>query len=184
MPFASASASAARLTSSWSRRLSASSSSSFSQAVRTLILRRLSWPPPIAFDLFIKGLNGLVDSRRLGRAIEMLKAERFQLYSEVEERCLYGVVASQTEEGLVYSCRLEAGGKFGCCSHNLHPCLGMRGALCKHLMVLIVGLTRARKAEAALVLEWVKAEDLERMESYVDYGDRDSAPSEESFDIF
>src|SRR5688572_26223403 len=34
------------------------------------------------------------------------------------------------------------------------------------------------------VLEWVKAEDLDRMETYVDYGPQDSAPAEESFDIF
>ena len=32
--------------------------------------------------------------------------------------------------------------------------------------------------------EWVKAEDLERMEAYVDYGPQEQAPAEESFDIF
>jgi penicillin-binding protein 1A len=35
------------------------------------------------------------------------------------------------------------------------------------------------------IVEWVKAEDLERMESYVDYGpDPNAVPSEEAFDIF
>lgn len=34
------------------------------------------------------------------------------------------------------------------------------------------------------ITEWVKAEDLERMEAYVDYGPQDEAPAEESFDIF
>lgn len=34
------------------------------------------------------------------------------------------------------------------------------------------------------VIEWVKAEDLERMQTYTDYGAEDAAPSEESFDIF
>lgn len=34
------------------------------------------------------------------------------------------------------------------------------------------------------VLEWVKAEDLDRMETYVDYGPQDNMPAEESFDIF
>ncbi|MGO4781815.1 hypothetical protein AB4084_40645, partial [Lysobacter sp. 2RAB21] len=32
------------------------------------------------------------------------------------------------------------------------------------------------------VMEWVKAEDLERMQTYTDYGHEDAAPSEESFD--
>ncbi|MGO1002911.1 penicillin-binding protein 1A [Lysobacter sp. CA196] len=34
------------------------------------------------------------------------------------------------------------------------------------------------------VIEWVKAEDLERMQTYTDYGNEESAPSEESYDIF
>ncbi|GAB3105015.1 penicillin-binding protein 1A [Lysobacter terrae] len=34
------------------------------------------------------------------------------------------------------------------------------------------------------VAEWVKAEDLDRMETYVDYGPQDTTPTEESFDIF
>jgi penicillin-binding protein 1A len=34
------------------------------------------------------------------------------------------------------------------------------------------------------VVEWVKAEDLDRMETYVDYGPEDAVPAEESFDIF
>jgi len=34
------------------------------------------------------------------------------------------------------------------------------------------------------IVEWVKTEDLERMESYVDYGPDDTVPSEEAFDIF
>jgi penicillin-binding protein 1A len=34
------------------------------------------------------------------------------------------------------------------------------------------------------IVEWVEAEDLERMESTIDYGPQDAEPSEESFDIF
>jgi penicillin-binding protein 1A len=34
------------------------------------------------------------------------------------------------------------------------------------------------------ITEYVKVEDLEKMETYVDYGPSDSVPSEESFDIF
>ncbi len=34
------------------------------------------------------------------------------------------------------------------------------------------------------IVEWVKAEDLDRMQSYVDYGPQETAPAEEAFDIF
>ena len=38
--------------------------------------------------------------------------------------------------------------------------------------------------EGGGIVEWVKAEDLERMQSYVDYGPAETAPAEEEFDIF
>ncbi len=34
------------------------------------------------------------------------------------------------------------------------------------------------------VQEWVKSEDLERLQNYADYGPAESRPSEDSFDIF
>lgn len=39
-------------------------------------------------------------------------------------------------------------------------------------------------SETGGVLEWVKHEDLERMQAYVDYGPEETMPAEESFDIF
>jgi hypothetical protein len=116
-----------------------------------------SGPPPIAFDVFVKHLREEVDPKRLARALDMLKAERFQLYSLVEASSLCGVVKSQTDEGVVYSCRLERDGRFACCSQSLTPCLGLRNALCKHLLVLVVGLTRSRQIDPSVVSRWVKA---------------------------
>jgi hypothetical protein len=114
-------------------------------------------PIPLKLDLFVRKLERLVDPRRLGRAIEMLKGERFQLYSEVDGEALLGVVRSQTDANVVYSCRLDARGRFGCCSQFLDACLGLRGAVCKHLLVLIVGLTRAGEVDPGAVLDWVEA---------------------------
>ncbi|GAA5079047.1 penicillin-binding protein 1A [Lysobacter panacisoli] len=38
--------------------------------------------------------------------------------------------------------------------------------------------------EGGGIVEWVKAEDLDRMQNYVDYGPEEAAPTEEEFDIF
>jgi hypothetical protein len=46
----------------------------------------------------------------------MLKADRFQLFSEVTDESLMGVVKSQTDAKLVYSCMLNAVGEFTCCT--------------------------------------------------------------------
>src|SRR5262249_21785458 len=85
----------------------------------------------------------------------MLKAERFQLFAEVKDDHLTGVVKSQSSKDLVYSCRLASDGAFGCCTQNLRPCGGLRGALCKHLLVLIFGLARAGQLDTAAVNQWI-----------------------------
>jgi hypothetical protein len=114
-------------------------------------------PPPIDLGAFVGRLRQVVDPGRLSRALEMLKAERFQLFSQVDGDTLVGVVRSQRVEDLVYSCRLTAEGRFACCSQDLAPCLGLRGALCKHLLVLVVGLVRGREVQPAAAEEWVRA---------------------------
>jgi hypothetical protein len=94
---------------------------------------------------------------RLSKALKMLKAERFQLFSEVKPDSLLGIVKSQTDKDLVYSCRLCSDGSFSCCTQNLKPCGGLQGSLCKHLLVLIVGLTKAEQLDPATVDKWVNA---------------------------
>ena len=83
----------------------------------------------------------------------MLKAERFQLFAEVTDDRVVGEVKSQSSKDLVYSCRLASDGRFGCCTQNLNVCGGLRGALCKHLLVLIVGLAKADQLDPTK-LDW------------------------------
>jgi hypothetical protein len=106
---------------------------------------------------FMKRLEDSTDPARLSKALAMLKAERFQLFSQVTDDLVVGVVKSQTDPDLVYSCRLTSAGDFSCCTQNLHPCGGLRGALCKHLLVLIVGLTNGAQLDPNSIHNWVKA---------------------------
>ncbi len=105
---------------------------------------------------FIGNLQKTFDAPRIAKATQMLKASRFQLFSQVDGSRVVGVVKSQTDADLVYSCLLQADGSFACCTQNLFTCGGLRGALCKHLLVLVIGLTQAGELEAATVDGWVK----------------------------
>jgi hypothetical protein len=69
---------------------------------------------------------------------------------------LTGVVKSQTDPDLVYACRLTAKGDFCCCTQNLFACGGLRGALCKHLLVLLVGLSQSGVLDPAAANAWAK----------------------------
>jgi uncharacterized protein YjbI with pentapeptide repeats len=113
-------------------------------------------------EQFMARLKTSVDQARLSKALKMLKADRFELFVQVADDSLVGVVKSQTDPDLVYSCRLAADGAFACCTQNLNPCGGLRGALCKHLLVLVIGLARSGDIDAATVDNWIVASKAHR----------------------
>ncbi len=145
----------------------------FPPDVTTADLKKMRWadegvPPherpqnekvdePINFEQFMERLNEITDSSRLKKVTKMLKAESFQLFSEVTNSSVSGVVKSQTDKDLVYSCSLDADGRFTCCTQNLRSCGGLRGALCKHILVLVVGLTKSEVLNANVVDEWINS---------------------------
>ncbi len=115
-------------------------------------------------EKFIARLAHQTERPRLKKALKMLKAESFQLYSEVEDDEVRGVVKSQTNPDLVYSCQLSSAGDFSCCTQNLYACGGLRGMLCKHLLVLLIGLVRGGELERKDVLAWMRSSRRRRPE--------------------
>jgi BRCT domain type II-containing protein len=111
----------------------------------------------LSFPAFISQLQGVVDSRKLTRALKMLKAESYQLFVDVEGEQLTGVVRSQTGVGTVYAPWLAADGRYGCSTPELEPCMGLQGNPCKHLLVLLVGLARTNTMEPTVAYSWIKA---------------------------
>ena len=107
------------------------------------------------FASFVEQIQKKIEQGRIDKAWSMLKSERFELFTDVTSDALMGVVKSQSSSDLVYSCRLSSDGAYSCCTQNLKPCGGLRGSLCKHLLVLILGLARAGKLDPATVNHWV-----------------------------
>jgi Pentapeptide repeats (8 copies) len=102
-------------------------------------------------------LNALIDPKRMKRTLDMLKAGKNQLFAEIEPAVVRGVVRSQTEEDLVYSCVLTDAGVYACCMPDLQLCMGLRGEPCKHLLVLLIGLARAGELDPTTIDKWVMA---------------------------
>jgi uncharacterized protein YjbI with pentapeptide repeats len=107
-------------------------------------------------EKFMQRLEELTDSAKLAKALSMLKADRFRLYAQVGDDHFVGVVKSQSDADLVYSCRLNADGTYACCTQNLNICGGLRGSLCKHLLVLIVGLTKSGELDPNVTDAWIR----------------------------
>ncbi len=106
---------------------------------------------------FIKFLENTVDRGKLDNAIKMLKKERFQLFSDHGDKNLSGVVRSQTDASLVYGCTMDDKGNYSCATQNLFACGGLKGSLCKHLLVLIIGLVNADVINPSNVANWCAA---------------------------
>lgn len=92
---------------------------------------------------------------RLYSAMSMLKAKRFQLFSDVQKDDLIGVINSQSSVRRIYACYLTAQGDFNCSTQYLNRCAGLGGRLCKHLLVLIIGLAQNGAVDIETVKAWV-----------------------------
>lgn len=106
---------------------------------------------------FIAQLDRATGDGRMSKVMQMLRAERFQLFSEVDGDHVTGVVKSQTDSSLFYACKIDKSGRYMCCTQNLNVCGGLRGKPCKHLLVLMVGLVKSGGADATLLSTWAKS---------------------------
>lgn len=115
--------------------------------------------PTLAADMpaLMQQLTRTLDASRISKATSMLKADRFELFSDVSDTAFSGVVKSQTDSSLFYSCRLSSSGDFSCCTQNLNACGGLRGALCKHLLVMTIGLAQSGKLDVVKASAWALA---------------------------
>lgn len=102
-------------------------------------------------------LNRVIDANRMTRVKEMLQGGTNQLFSEIEPTLVRGVVRSQREPDLVYSCLIRADGTYTCATPDLVECLGLRGEPCKHLLVLLIGLAKAEQLAAGTADRYVVA---------------------------
>jgi uncharacterized protein YjbI with pentapeptide repeats len=104
---------------------------------------------------FLKALEVRIEKPKIDKATKMLKASGFKLFNDVSDECLSGVVKSQTDPDLVYACRVMHDGQYACCTQNLNVCGGLRGSICKHLLVLIIGLVQAGELDPTTIDGWI-----------------------------
>ncbi len=114
-------------------------------------------PNQLDADAFVTKLSKTVDASRFSKALKMLQADRFNLFSKVDDEEVMGVVRSQTDAKLHYACRLGSDGSFACCTQNLNHCGGLRGKPCKHLLLLLIGLAQGGAFAPEAVWPWVEA---------------------------
>lgn len=104
----------------------------------------------------IATMHGLVNEKKLQKAIKMLKTESMKLYSDADDDRLVGIVRSQTGVG-VYTTKIAADGTYCCADEDLGPCWGLQGAICKHILVLTIGLVQGGALSASNAEQFIRA---------------------------
>lgn len=104
---------------------------------------------------FLKALEVRIEKPKIDKATSMLRASGFKLFNDVTDQYVTGVVKSQTDPDLVYACRVADDGQYSCCTQNLNICGGLRGSICKHTLVLIIGLVQAGELDPTTIDEWI-----------------------------
>ena len=107
---------------------------------------------------FLKALELRIEKPKIDKATKMLKSSGFKLFNDITEQDVSGVVKSQTDPDLVYACRVSARRSiFLLHSESERVCGGLRGSICKHLLVLIIGLVQAGELDPTTIDAWTLA---------------------------
>ena len=94
---------------------------------------------------------------KIHKAIDMLRREKNLLYIEKTEENLKAVVKSQTNPNkLDYACSIKSDGSFFCGTQNLYPCGGLRGTICKHIILTLIATVKQGYMANDELIEWVK----------------------------
>jgi hypothetical protein len=113
-------------------------------------------PEDPGFASFFAKLSKVAPYDQIKKALTMLRAQRFQLFAEATDEAVLGVVRAQSSKERVYACRLTAAGQFECGTQNLRQCAAQGGRVCKHLLVLVLGLARAGTLPGDRAFEWLE----------------------------
>ncbi|MHA1520340.1 MAG: hypothetical protein ACTSRK_09165 [Promethearchaeota archaeon] len=111
---------------------------------------------------FYRRVRGLVDPGRYNRAMKMLKKDSYSLFLKIDKFRLYGIVKSQTNKELIYATIISENGQYFCGTQNLRTCGGLRGAICKHILLLLMAGIKSDMITVDYAIDLVRASLLRR----------------------
>lgn len=109
---------------------------------------------------FVRKINSSISDEkippRIDKAIKMYKKEVNLLYIEKDNNGLKAVIKSQTHpENLEYAVNLTSNGDFFCGTQNLFPCGGLRGKICKHIILASFAAIKSNQGTVDELIQWI-----------------------------
>jgi hypothetical protein len=96
---------------------------------------------------------------KIQKAFSMFKRERNLLYIDGDPGAgtMRAVIKSQTHpDELEYAVFLNKAGEFFCTTQNLRPCGGLRGQICKHIVLGLVALVKSGTMDGCDLSGWIE----------------------------
>lgn len=121
-------------------------------ATNSNISQQLDFPSLIAH---LRTMGNVVDPKKIDRAISMLQKEAFELYTDVTADKVAGIVKSQTSARGYYAPWIAQDGQYACYDAGMSGCMGQQGGVCKHVLVLLLGLARNGSIELQQTIDWL-----------------------------
>lgn len=94
---------------------------------------------------------------KIQKAIRMFRREKNLLYIDKTSQGLNSVVKSQTNpKKLEYACSIKSDGSYFCGTQNLRPCGGLRGSICKHIILSFIAAIKEDENNSEEMIQWIK----------------------------
>ncbi len=108
-------------------------------------------------DKLKKSINDEKIPPRIDKAIRMFRREKNLLYIDKDNNSLKAVIKSQTKpDQLEYAISLKRNGEFFCGTQNLFPCGGLRGKICKHIILALIAVIKSGVGTRNDMINWVE----------------------------
>ncbi|NHI94511.1 MAG: hypothetical protein EAX96_18615 [Candidatus Lokiarchaeota archaeon] len=101
--------------------------------------------------------SALPITHKIDKGISMFKRERNLLYIDKTDEGLKAAIKSQSHpENLEYAISLKLDGSFFYGTQNLHPCGGLKGRICKHMILALIATIKQGLSNQKDLIQWVK----------------------------
>jgi len=111
----------------------------------------------IFVDDIVDNLSNYYVGPKVQKAITMFRKERNLLYIDKTEDGFKAIIKSQSQpDKYEYACVLKRDGSYFCSSQNLYRCGGLRGGICKHIILALIATIKQGNATNNELIEWVR----------------------------
>ncbi len=121
-----------------------------SNKAKVEIKTRANAPSLASYESFTRYVSRTFDPQRIVAALESFHKEPIEISYRLKDGELSAVFVPDSKKKRTYLCTWKPRSVYHCCTNSLANCGGLRGAPCKHLLMIIIALAKYKNLAAEL----------------------------------